>query len=328
MSRLVHIAAPSRLHFGLWSLASASGRQFGGVGAMVERPGLTLMIRPAEQFEVCGPLADRAATFARRWAEFHRVAAPDCRIEIESAPPEHAGLGTGTQLGLSIAAGLSAFAGLPSQSPQELALSVGRGLRSAVGTYGFVQGGLIVEQGKLPGEPISPLDCRLDLPAAWRFLLIRPKDLVGLAGDDESAAIASLPEIAPAVTQRLIAEARDHLVPAAATGDFAVFAESLYRYGRLSGQCFAPRQGGPYNGPVLTRLVEQLRACGAAGVGQSSWGPTLFVAQPSQAAAETLLRQLHELPDLPPLDASIAPPANRGAQIDVSPWRTESAPLP
>jgi beta-RFAP synthase len=328
MSRLVQISAPSRLHFGLWSLGGATGRQFGGVGAMVERPGLALSIRPARQLESCGPLAQRAATFARRWAEFHRVPAPACLIEIKNAPPEHAGLGTGTQLGLSVAAGLSALAGLPSQSPQELAHSVGRGLRSAVGTYGFVQGGLIVEQGKLPGEPISPLDCRLDLPAAWRFVLIRPTELAGLAGDDESAALDALPDIPVEVKERLVAEVRDHLVPAAATGDFAAFAESLYRYGKLSGQCFAPRQGGPYNGPVLARLVEQLRDFGAAGVGQSSWGPTLFVVQPNQAAAESLLWQLRELPDLPPLETLITPPANRGAQIDVSPWRTASAPLP
>lgn len=328
MSRLVHVAAPSRLHFGLWSLASTAGRQFGGVGAMVERPGLELTIRPSERLEATGSLAQRAIAFARSWAEFHAAPLPACHIKITSAPPQHAGLGTGTQLGLAVAAGLNAFCGLPSARPQELALAVGRGLRSAVGTYGFVLGGLIVEQGKLPGEPISPLDCRIGLPADWRFVLVRPIGLSGLAGDDESAAIASLPAIPSHVTQQLIAEARDHLVPAAATGDFAQFADSLYRYGNLSGQCFAARQGGPYNGPVLTRLVEQIRGLGAAGVGQSSWGPTLFVAQPCQAAAHALVRQLERLSDLPPLDVLITPPANAAARIDVSPWRTGTRPLP
>src|SRR5213076_1599219 len=99
---------------------------------------------------------------------------PPCRIHISASIPEHAGLGSGTQVALSIAAGLSALCGLPSQTPQELALSVSRGLRSAVGTYGFVFGGLIVEQGKLSDEPISPLDCRIDLPDDWRFVLLRP----------------------------------------------------------------------------------------------------------------------------------------------------------
>jgi len=317
MPRTVHVSAPSRLHFGLWSLAGGVQRQYGGVGAMVERPGLSLAITPSGAFDAVGPLADRAAQFACRWSEFHSRALPACRIEMITAPPQHAGLGTGSQLGLAVAAGLNAYVGLPSQSPAELALSVGRGLRSAVGTYGFVQGGLVVEQGKLPGEPISPLDCRIDLPAAWRLVLIRPTELTGLAGEDEAAAIAGLPAIPAAVTQLLVAEVRDHLVPAAATGDFPAFAESLYRYGHQSGVCFAARQGGPYNGPVLTRLVQQIRELGAAGVGQSSWGPTLFVVQPSQSEAEQLVDRLQEISESTSLDIVITPPANQGARIEV-----------
>ena len=317
MPRTVHVSAPSRLHFGLWSRAGGAQRQYGGVGAMVVKPGLVLAVRGSGAFDAAGPLADRAVQFARRWAEFHRSELPACQIEIIAAPPQHVGLGTGTQLGLAVAAGLNAYTGLPSQSPAELALSVGRGMRSAVGTYGFVQGGLVVEQGKLPGEPISPLDCRVDLPVEWRFVLIRPTELTGLAGDDEAAAIAGLPAIPAAVTQSLIEEVRDHLVPAAAIGDFATFAARLYRYGHQSGLCFAARQGGPYNGPILTGLVEQVRALGVAGVGQSSWGPTLFAIQPSQAEAEKLVGQIQTIFESTSLDIVITPPANQGARIEV-----------
>jgi beta-ribofuranosylaminobenzene 5'-phosphate synthase len=306
------------LHFGLWSLAGGPGRQFGGVGVMVARPGLALAIHAAPKFAATGPLTDRSTLFAQTWAEFHGHDLPACRLEIIAVPPQHAGLGTGTQLGLAVAAGLNAFVGLPSQSPAELAQSVGRGLRSAVGTYGFVQGGLIVEQGKLPGEPISPLDCRIDMPSQWRFLLVRPTELSGLAGDDEATAIAGLPAIPAAVTEQLVAEVRDHLVPAAATGDFPSFAKSLFRYGHQAGQCFAARQGGPYNGPILTRMVGQIRDLGAEGVGQSSWGPTLFVVQPSQFAAEQLVARLRETTDAALLDIVITPPANRGACIEVT----------
>jgi beta-RFAP synthase len=232
--------------------------------------------------------------FARRWSDFHRLTPSPCRIVIHEAPPEHVGLGTGTQLALAVAAGLNAFYRLPSQAPPELALSVGRGLRSAVGTHGFVHGGLIVEQGKLPGEPISPLDCRIDLPEAWRFVLIRHADAAGLAGDEEAAAMASLPVAPPAVTLELITEVRERLVPAAATGDFATFAASVYRYGNLSGQLFAAREGGAYHGPILAELVERIRGLGYPGVGQSSWGPTLFAAAPSADEAEALVAQLRE----------------------------------
>ena len=59
--------------------------------------------------------------------------------------PEHAGLGSGTELPLSVAAGLNAFWGLPARRRRNWA-ERGPGSRSAVGTYGFVFGGLIVEQ--------------------------------------------------------------------------------------------------------------------------------------------------------------------------------------
>jgi beta-RFAP synthase len=254
--------------------------------------------------------------YARRWGQFHRQELPSARLTIEKAIPEHAGLGSGTQLALAVAAALNAFVGLPSQTPQELAISVGRGLRSAVGTYGFVFGGLIVEQGKFPDEPISPLDCRIDLPPDWRFVLVKPRGLVGIAGREEVEAFAALTDVPANVTDELIAETRDRLVPAAATGDFATFAQSLYRFGRLSGECFAAKQGGAYNGPVLAALVQRIREMGQVGVGQSSWGPTIFVAEPSQAAAEALVKQLHP-GNAEELDVVVAAPCNGGAFVEV-----------
>jgi beta-RFAP synthase len=318
VSRTVHITAPSRLHFGLWALASAEGRQFGGVGAMIERPGLKLTITADKVLVATGRLSMRAVHFAHDWAEFHRRPAPAVRIRLIESPPEHAGLGTGTVLGLAVAAGLNAFAGLPSQSPPELALSVGRGVRSAVGTYGFVHGGLVVDQGKLPGTSVAPLDCRIDLPEEWRFVLVRPKVLKGLAGEEEAAAMAALPPVPAEVTEELIGLTRDKLIPAAATDDFESFAGALYRYGNLAGQCFAARQGGPYNGPVLTALVERIKALGYEAVGQSSWGPTLFVAVPSQDDAERLVGELSGDAAEQALELSISAPCNRGAKIEVS----------
>lgn len=290
---------------------------YGGVGAMVDRPALRVRVRGSTNFECAGALADRARVFAEHWAKFHSLSQlPACRLEVMQAPPNHVGLGVGTQLGLSVAAGLNAFTGLPAAGPQELALSVDRGQRSAIGTYGFVMGGLVVERGKLPGEPISPLDCRIDLPKEWRFVLARPGGLgLSLSGELEEQAIAELPRVPIQVTERLIAIARDELVPAAATANFPQFAESLYRFGHLAGSCFAARQGGPYNGPVLTKVIEWLRSRGYEGVGQSSWGPTLFAAVPDQHSAIVLADLLQRSHPEDPLEVAIAAPCNRGALV-------------
>ena len=309
------VTAPSRLHFGLWSLAGDASRQFGGVGVMVDQPGVQLTIEPAPVLSASGPLAERALFFARRWAEFHRLPEPHCALEIVSGPPDHIGLGTGTQLALAVGAGLCELHQLEIESPEQLAASVGRGLRSAVGAYGFLFGGLIVEQGKLPGEPVSPLDCRLDLPAEWRFLLARPLGIAGLAGEDEAAAIGGLPAVPAATTNQLMALAYEQLLPAAVTANFPAFAEATFRYGRLAGEIFTARQGGPYNGPVLTALVERIRDLGFPGVGQSSWGPTIFVACPSQAEAQRLSTALLEDTTKQSLETIIARPCRNGAQI-------------
>ena len=316
MPRVVTISAPSRLHFGLYAFGGA-GRQYGGVGAMIAEPRLRLEITEADEFRVVGPLAERAAEFTRRWAKF-QLQPLRCAIQIIETPPEHTGLGVGTQLGLSIAAGLNAFHGLPAAGPLELAMSVGRGLRSAVGTYGFLQGGLIAERGKLPHEPLSPLDLRVDLPSTWRFALFQPPAAPGLAGGEEEQAIASLPPVPQHVTNKLIAIAQDELFPAAAQGDFAAFSDSLYRYGTLAGQCFAPRQGGPFNGPLLTRLVQTLRDLGLVGAGQSSWGPTIFAICPDEPSATDCIQRFQHVWRESTVVCRITPPTNSGAEIQVS----------
>lgn len=315
MPRRFNVHAPSRLHFGLFALHNPGGRQFGGIGAMVRQPGIALRVESAPTWAAIGPLSQRIEAAADHWRRFHGLEVlPPCRIHVEHAPPEHVGLGLGTQLALSVGAGLAAFCELPASAPQELAQSVGRGQRSAVGTYGFALGGLIVEQGKLPGEPISPLDTRVEIPAHWRFVLVRPADLRGLSGDIETAAMDRI-SVPAEKTETLVREVREHLVPAAATADFTTFANSLFRYCALAGSFYSQHQGGAYNGPVLTALVERICTWGCKGVGQSSWGPTLFVVQPDVHSASQLADRLRSQWDGPQLDVVVAEPDNEGAGI-------------
>ena len=143
-----------------------------------------------------------------------------------------------------------ALEGRPQPAPSELAALAGRGDRSAVGTYGFASGGLIVEAGKLPGEPFAPLAARVELPADWRFVVTWPRGEQGLAGEAERNVFRELPPVEQATTARLRAEVDDELLPAARAGDFERFAASLYRYGRLAGECFAAGQGGVFASPA------------------------------------------------------------------------------
>ncbi len=225
---MVRVWTPSRLHFGLLGFAvdgeawpdrrgarMLPARRFGGVGLMVERPGLRLAATTAKTWSAEGPLAERALLFARRFAESIRLEKPDADLPpqhliIEEAPAEHIGLGVGTQLGLAVGRALALAWGYDLDA-SDLARRVGRGLRSALGVYGFAHGGFLVESGKRCGqeETLAPLAIRRSFPSEWRVVLVTPHEAPGLHGAAEREAFAHL-----AAARRDVANRR--FVPAGA----------------------------------------------------------------------------------------------------------------
>lgn len=313
----ITVTAPSRLHFGLLSFGWPGRRQFGGVGVMLDKP-LRVTLAHASSLSTTGPHAQRADGFARCWStNILNQPAPDCQIRVDSAPPDHVGLGCGTQLALAIAAGLYTLFDQPLPDAERLATSVGRGGRSAIGTYGFLHGGLIAEQGRLKNEPLAKLHQRVAIPAAWRFVLIRPSDRRGVHGEDERRAFLKLPPVPTATTDALWRELEEEMLPAMATADIARFGESVYRYGVRAGECFTRVQGGPFASPAAKRLVAHLRGLNVQGVGQSSWGPTLFAMTADSDQAAWLVDQLGKGTAEPP-ECEVCAPNNHGWQCQVA----------
>lgn len=297
---------------------------------MVRRPGLTLEIRASEEFEVVGPLAERVRRFVRHVCDRCGCGEgghpqgldsswPKCHVDVRPGVRQHVGLGTGTQLGLAVAAGLCAWSGRPVPSGTELAACAGRGRRSAIGVHGFSRGGLVFEAGKQQGEALSPLVRRVELPEPWRFVLICDRSREGLSGSVERKAFERLPAVPRRVSEALYEEASQRLVPAAAEGRFDDFSHSLYRFGYRAGLMFAAQQGGAFANSGLARLVEAIRAKGIAGVGQSSWGPTIFALTRNQAQAEDLISELRAEACQETLDFVVTSIDNRGARIRTFP---------
>ncbi|MBL9123667.1 MAG: hypothetical protein JNG90_08545 [Planctomycetaceae bacterium] len=313
----------SRLHFGLLSFGQAGVRAFGGVGAMIDRPAIRLRVERSAHFACAGEEAERVAAFVERLARRWRLASlPACRVTVESMPRAHVGLGTGTQLGLAVAAAVGAWLGRPSPAPDALAALVGRGERSAIGTWGFARGGLLIEGGHDPSaapaaSPISPLLVRQELPQHWRWVLLTPALSAGLSGAAERAAFARLPPVPVAVTRQLCDELWHELIPAATAGDFDRFSQSLYRYGVAAGNCFALVQGGAFANAWVAEAVAAIRAKGVAGVGQSSWGPTVFALLPDETAARDLVASLTRLPVAANAEIVIAATRHTGARCEL-----------
>jgi beta-ribofuranosylaminobenzene 5'-phosphate synthase len=318
MTRLA-LQTSSRLHFGLLSWGSEAPRQFGGVGLMVEAPVLSLAAEPFDTWKASGSLASRLLAAAARVSERLEAkgfAVRPVSFEVLNSPPEHVGLGVGTQLGLGVSRLLCELAGHHDPTVEDLADLSGRGLRSGIGLHGFVQGGLIVDGGRASSEGIPPLLTRLEFPDEWSVLIVIPRSEPGLHGPREIQAFADLPPSTDSLTERLCRLVLLGLLPAVVERDLPRFGEALEEIQRRVGQGFAPAQGGTFARPELKAVVEALRSQGLQGVGQSSWGPTLygFSEEPAERR-HAILAQVRERFGLESSEAFWTSACSRGASI-------------
>ena len=81
------------------------------------------------------------------------------------------------------------------------------------------------------------------------------------------------------------------LLPALVERDLAEFGAALSRVQRLVGDSFAPVQGGTFH-PQAAPLVDALLRLGAAGAGQSSWGPAVYGVVGSEQQGHEVVRGL------------------------------------
>ena len=86
----MRIRTPSRLHFGLLGWGPQAGRQFGGVGLMIDSPGIDLLVEPASSWLIEGPHARAGRAACRRiWNERSREAGmtlPPAHIRVVERP--------------------------------------------------------------------------------------------------------------------------------------------------------------------------------------------------------------------------------------------------
>lgn len=341
MTYRVRITTGARLHFGLLDIAAP----FGGCGVMIDTPKTIVRASEASEFsltpssldhaERAGDQRRRAFTIAQRIADAmgSPESLPPVHVEVLDAAPSHTGLGSGTQLSLAIAEAILRVSpatrspkldvdltDLPPPEGEIWLRAADRGKRSAVGTHGYLSGGFIAE-GLTPTcehHLLNHLDVRLEMPPAWRVTILLPTghqdDLSTVSGDQEQAKFDALAAIAAERRRSLANLLTDQLMPAIREADFAAFCTATTRYNQRSGELFSPVQGGAYNGPATTRLIARLQASGFTGVGQSSWGPGVFVWHPDETSAT----EFQEHWNSPELSVTIARPQWVGRTTEVS----------
>jgi beta-RFAP synthase len=251
----------------------------------------------------------------RRLQDLWRL--PPVAVDILETIPPHAGLGSGTQLGLALGMGLARLSGR-SEGPREIARLLERGARSGIGIGAFMTGGFLLDGGRGLGDEPPPILARLDWPSAWRIVLIFDETNMGLSGVAERDAFAALPPFPAELAAANCRVVLMRLLPAIAEADLAAAGSAITALQRTVGDHFAPAQGGRFTSAAVAEVLSWLEREGIVGLGQSSWGPTGFALLPDEATAKRLAAAAQRrFGSRTGLRFAVTSGRNRGADIEL-----------
>lgn len=301
---MIEVRTCARLHLGLLDNNGGQGRLYGSIGVAIDAPRLTLNAEAAHSLRVEGLEPERVWTYAQRFMNAYGAPSGAHINVLESIPP-HVGLGSGTQLGLAVGAALARLAGLR-LSAAEIALAVERGVHSGIGIATFRHGGFVLDGGHrihvaqdndrgtekgrrtTVNNRVPPLLFKHPMPRNWFFVLVIPEMKPGMSGEKEKEAFLQLPVAPESMVEKISWVLLMKMLPALVEKDIVNFGQALTHIQCMVGDCFASAQGGRFAAPILENLVHFLMDHGAAGAGQSSWGPAIYGLVKGRRRAEKL----------------------------------------
>ncbi|MGR9087053.1 MAG: beta-ribofuranosylaminobenzene 5'-phosphate synthase family protein [Gammaproteobacteria bacterium] len=302
---------------GFIDLSGSLGRYFGSLGIALNEHATRLTVSKAVARTVSGPSAQRAEHCLDILCREFRVS-DELNVCVESAIPEHVGLGSGTQMSLAIGSALNAYYDL-GLSVRDIASVMDRGQRSGIGIGVFERGGLVVDGGRGENTVTPPLLVHLAVPADWRFILVFDKRGQGLHGFQELQAFDLLPPFSSQEAAGLCHLLLMQGLPAVAENDIIKFGDVVTRLQQSVGEYFAAAQGGVFTSPEVAEAMRWLERQGAVAVGQTSWGPTGFCAIDGPALAESIVGKARKkFAHFDTLDFFTVSARNRGGEVIVA----------
>jgi beta-RFAP synthase len=314
MRDCVTASAAARLHLGFLDLHGGLGRRFGSLGMALEEPATIVEVRRSPVDRTEGPQAERAGAYLAQLVESLRLPRGHHLI-VREAIPTHAGLGSGTQMALTIGATLRSLHRLP-MVPEPDAILLQRCTRSGLGLGFFADGGIALDGGRADSGSPAPIIGRVPIPEDWRVLLILDPSRAGLHGAEELAAFKALPPFPAERAAHLCRLAVMQAMPAAAESDISAFGRAVTEMQNHIGDYFSPAQGGRYASPAVAAVLELLARNGVEGYGQSSWGPTGFAFAGSAAEARRLSQIATPPAKASGLELMIVKGRNHGAVVE------------
>ena len=282
----VNIETNSRLHLGFINLNSSTPYVYGGAGLTISGHPTIVNIKKCKQFESNLPkdITKKILTFLKKNHLSILI-----RIECIHRPENHIGLGTGTQLTLSIEELITKFYALKVK-----ANIFNRRFRSGIGLNSYVKGGFIIDA---PKKDLSQNKTvfHSKFPQAWKAILLFDNQKKGLHGKSEKKFFAN--NSSHNLRMKLSDITLNELIPSIIYEDFNIFAKSLTKFQKLNATFYSKVQKSIYLSNDINKIIKKISKKFTVGCGQSSWGPTSYIFVNSK-------NDLNEI--LPILDTSIS----------------------
>lgn len=288
------IETPSRLHVTLIDLNGEIGRIDGGVGLTIENPRLILETETTDEnvevvFEesnlsekLMNEYKEKIENSVKKMTDFLKVES-GFKFTVKKTYPAHSGLGSGTQISLAVGKAIVNHNDQDISTPQ-IAKIVGRGGTSGIGVRAFDHGGFIIDGGHkvdekpdfLPSSASSaspaPLITRYDFPEDWNIILAIPDVPAGASGPKEVNIFQKYCPIPLREVQELSHVLLMKMMPAVVEKDITAFGDSINQIQNVGFKKIELE----LQHHLINKLIDNMRSEGAAGVGMSSFGPTVY----------------------------------------------------
>jgi beta-ribofuranosylaminobenzene 5'-phosphate synthase len=183
---------------------------------------------------------------------------------------------------------------------------------------------LAVDAGRGSNTEMPPVVAWMSFPRDWRILLILDPRVEGAHGAEEARAFSGLPTFPVGAAGEICRRTLMQILAGAAEDDLEAFGDGVARVQEIVGDHFAPAQGGGrFTSAAVGRVARRLKALGARGIGQSSWGPTGFAFASDPDHAEFLVRRAGAERE-PGVEIKIGKARDQGAEI----FEEEDASIP
>ena len=312
----ISITSPARLHLGFMDLNGSLGRKFGSVGLAIDsiETSVTVSKKSVKSDLVINDTNKRAYKYAELILKAYEVD-ETVNIIVHKQIPEHAGLGSGTQLALTIGVAISKLFDL-NLSLMDIGKILDRGNRSGIGIGAFEKGGFLIDGGKGKTAELPPITVRQDFPENWRIILLINSREKGIHGQKEYKAFKTLKPFPNDLSEKLCRLVNMVILPSLIEKNFKDFSSAIGQLQKIVGTHFSPIQGGVYSNPDIANIMNYVEKNNFMGVGQSSWGPTGFILTDSDTTAHKLVKDIRNNFICKDLQIEIIKGRNKGSIVE------------